>query len=197
MNISNQDSDIISSLIMKKEMTAYTISKDTGISVPQVQYRINKLLANGIVKANAKENKTLYYVHPAFKSREAMEIIASYIKEIVDVIDDVESLSPDGMKLFISFVVSKTEMSESEDGSGYSKSELDKIKNFRECLQDYAKEKGIKILDVKGWTNGKIEWMALNDRKCACRPDKRVCPCKEGIDEISKKGHCLCNVFGV
>lgn len=197
--MNEQDSSIISSLIMKKEMTAYSISKDTGISVPQVQYRINKLLISGIIKENVKDNKTLYTVHQAFKSKEAMEEIASYIKEIVDVVDNIEVLSPDGMREFISFVVSRTEMSETSEteNDDYNKSEMNAIKRFREYIEAYAKEKNLKVLDIKGWTNGKIEWMALNDRKCACRPDKRTCPCQEGLVEISKKGHCLCNVFGV
>lgn len=190
-----QDSSIISSLVVEKEMTAYSISKDIGISVPQVQYRIDKLLICGIVKSKKEDNKTLYYIHPALKSKKVMGEIAAYIKAIVDVIDNIERLSPEGMKALVSFIVSKTELSEASDD--YTEVERNTISSFRKYIEAYAKEKGLKILDVKGWTSSKIEWMALNDRKCACRPDKRVCPCIEGLIEIEKKGKCLCTVFGV
>ena len=190
-----QDSSIISSLVVEKEMTAYSISKDIGISVPQVQYRIDKLLRCGIVKSRKDDNKTLYYIHPALKSKKAMGEIAAYIKAIVDIIDNIERLSPEGMKALVSFIVSKTELSEVSDS--YTDIERNTIQSFRKYLEAYAKEKGLMILDVKGWTNSKIEWMALNDRKCACRPDKRICPCPEGLIEIEKKGKCLCTVFGV
>lgn len=190
-----QDSSIISSLVVEKEMTAYSISKDIGISVPQVQYRIGKLLRCGIVKSKKDDNKTLYYIHPALKSKKAMGEIATYIKAIVDIIDNIERLSPEGMKALVSFIVSKTELSEVSDD--YTDVERNTIQSFKKYIEAYAKEKGLKILDVKGWTSSKIEWMALNDRKCACRPDKRICPCSEGLIEIEKKGKCLCTVFGV
>lgn len=195
MTNEEQDSSIISSLVVKKEMTAYSISKDIGISVPQVQYRIDKLLRCGIVKSRKDDNKTLYYIHPALKSKKAMGEIASYIKAIVDIIDNIERLSPEGMKALVSFIVSKTEMSEVSDD--YTDIERNTIQSFRKYLEAYANEKGLKILDIKGWTNSKIEWMALNDRKCACKPDKRTCPCPEGLIEVEKKGKCLCTVFGV
>lgn len=195
MTNEEQDSSIISSLVVKKEVTAYSISKDIGISVPQVQYRIDKLLGCGIVKSKKVDNKTLYYIHPALKSKKAMGEIAAYIKAIVDVIDNIERLSPEGMKALVSFIVSKTDISDVSDD--YTEIERNTIQSFRKYIEAYAKEKGLKILDVKGWTNSKIEWMALNDRKCACRPDKRVCPCPEGLIEIEKKGKCLCTVFGV
>ena len=189
-----QDYNIISSLIISDGETAYSISKDIKASVPQVQYRIGKLLRCGIIKSKIEDNKTLYYIHPALKSKKAMEEIASYIKDIVDIIDNIEKLSPDGMKVIISFIVNKTEITDISDD--YTVSERNTIQSFKKYIEAYAKEKGLKILDVKGWSNSKIEWMALNDRKCACRPDKRICPCPEGLIEIEKKGKCLCTVFG-
>jgi len=192
-----QDYDIISSLIVNSGVTAYSISKDIGLSVPQVQYRIDKLLRCGIIKAKVCNSKTLYSTHPALKSKDVMEEIASYIKAIVDSIDDIERLSPDGMKVLMSFIINKTEMIEVEKDTEIVDVEQDTVNKFREYIEAYAQEKGLKILNVKGWTDSKIEWMALNGRKCACRPDKRVCPCPEGLVEVEKKGHCLCNVFGV
>lgn len=193
--VKEQDFEIISSLTTSDGETTYSISKDIGASVPQVQYRIDKLLKCGIVKSKRDDSKTLYYIHPALKSKKAMSEVATYIKAIVDVIDNIERLSPEGMKALVSFIVSKTELSEVSDD--YTDTERNTIQSFRKYIDAYAKEKGLKILDVKGWTSSKIEWMALNDRKCACRPDKRVCPCPEGLVEIEKKGKCLCTVFGV
>jgi len=191
-----QDYDIISSLIVNNGVTAYFISKDIGLSVPQVQYRIDKLLRCGIIKSKVNSGKTLYSTHPALKSKVVMEEIASYIKAIVDSIDDIERLSPDGMKVLMSFIINKTEMVDVEQYTDIVDVEQDTINKFREYLEAYAQEKGLKILKVKGWTDSKIEWMALNSRKCACRPDKRVCPCPEGLIEVEKKGKCLCTVFG-
>lgn len=192
--VKEQDYNIISSLTTGDGETAYSISKDIGISVPQVQYRIDKLLRCGIVKSRKEDNKTLYYIHPALKSKKAMGEIAAYIKAIVDIIDNIERLSPEGMKALVSFIVSKTELSEVSDD--YTAAERNTIQSFRKYIDNYAKEKGLKILDVKGWSSAKIDWMALNGRKCACRPDKRICPCPEGLVEVEKKGKCLCTVFG-
>lgn len=189
-----QDYNIISSLTTSDGETTYSISKDIGASVPQVQYRIDKLLRCGIVKSKKDDNKTLYYIHPALKSKKAMSEIAACIKEMVDIIDNIERLSPEGMKALVSFIVSKTELSEVSDD--YTDIERNTIQSFRKYIDNYAKEKGLKILDVKGWSSAKIDWMALNGRKCACRPDKRICPCPEGMVEIEKKGKCLCTVFG-
>lgn len=211
MKPNEQDEEIISSLITGDDMTAYSISKDIGIGVPQVQYRLDKLAKCGIIKSKKSNSKMIYYIHPALKSQEVMEEVASYIKAMVDTIYEVERLSPDGMKVLVSFIVNKIEVTEEEleveedtllvkdesELSGEIKTvEQEAIDKFREYIGAYAKEKGLKILNVKGWTNGKIEWMALNGKKCACKPDERVCPCPEGLVEVEKKGKCLCTVFG-
>jgi len=73
----------------------------------------------------------------------------------------------------------------------------DKIKEFRDMLEQYTLENGLKINQIKGWTDGKIEWMALNDNKCCCRPKDRICPCPEGLVEIKTESdhQCLCSIL--
>lgn len=73
----------------------------------------------------------------------------------------------------------------------------EKIKAFRSMLEEHAGENNLKITDIKGWTEPKIEWMALNDHKCCCSPNDRVCPCDEGRIEVrTKPDHmCLCSIF--
>lgn len=69
------------------------------------------------------------------------------------------------------------------------------IDDFRKTLEEHAKKNNLSITNIKGWTNKKIEWMAVNENKCCCAPDKRVCPCEEGINEAAANGTCLCSVF--
>lgn len=75
----------------------------------------------------------------------------------------------------------------------------EKIRRFRETLEKYAEKKGLKITKIPGWTDGKIEWMALNECKCCCDPENRHCPCKLGMEEIKnnvyKDNQCKCSVF--
>lgn len=70
------------------------------------------------------------------------------------------------------------------------------VREFRAHLESYAKEHGLLITSIKGWTEPKIRWMALNDRTCCC--DKtRKCPCETGLVEVrTEKDHmCKCSVF--
>ncbi len=41
----------------------------------------------------------------------------------------------------------------------------------------------------------KVRKMAADNRKCICKPDERVCPCKEAVDELKEKGRCTCWLF--
>ena len=75
--------------------------------------------------------------------------------------------------------------------------EEEKIKAFRLMLEEYAEEHGLEITSIKGWTEHKIQWMALNNNKCCCSPDDRICPCEEGLREaMTEQDHmCLCSIF--
>lgn len=41
----------------------------------------------------------------------------------------------------------------------------------------------------------KVRKMAANNRRCICKPDERVCPCVESIDELNTSGRCHCWLF--
>lgn len=73
----------------------------------------------------------------------------------------------------------------------------EKIEAFRSMLEGHAEAHNLKITDIKGWTESKIKWMALNDHKCCCSPNDRVCPCDQGIHEArNEQDHmCLCSIF--
>jgi len=76
-------------------------------------------------------------------------------------------------------------------------SDEEKIEAFRSMLEEHAEEHDLKITNIKSWTEPKIKWMALNDNKCCCSPDDRVCPCEEGVHEArTESDHmCLCSIF--
>lgn len=41
----------------------------------------------------------------------------------------------------------------------------------------------------------KVKTMASNGSKCICKPDERMCPCKESVLEIQETGKCFCMLF--
>jgi len=110
-----QDSPILLSLInSEKLLTAYAISKRTKISIPQVQYRLSKLEEQGVVTSATSDNKKVYDVHPALKSRECIDEIEEHIKAISDIIDTVEYTTPVAMKWIIAFIIERIEVLEPE-----------------------------------------------------------------------------------
>lgn len=195
----SQDTKILTSLINTDESTAYAISQDTGISIPQVNYRLNKLIESKAVTSLTKGEKTYYYVHPALKSDAVIKNITALMKQVADEIDTVAYTEPSGMRVIIEFIISKLDISEPPEEDIIEKdislSEDIMISDFKKRLELYAKEHGLKITNIKGWTESKIAWIALNDNKCGCAPDKRKCPCPEGLEEVKRKGKCLCSVF--
>lgn len=193
----SQDTKILLSLIDNSDgSTAYTISKNTGISNPQVIYRLEKLIKSKVVISQVRDDKIYYYAHPALVSEGVMKKITTLIKEVADEIDRAGYTEPAGMKFIIELIISRLDISEPELESDLEVKDKDHlIDEFRKKLELYAKEKNIKITNIKGWTVHKIKWMALNEEKCCCAPDKRKCPCEEGLDEVMSKGKCLCSVF--
>lgn len=191
----SQDTKILLSLVNNDGSTAYAISQDTKISVPQVTYRLNKLVESRAVTLKTDNDKTYYFVHPALKSNEVMEKIISLMKKVADEIDKIEYTDPRGMKAIIELIISRLDISERREEEDIALSEDILISDFRKRLELYAKEHNLRITNIKGWTEPKIVWMALNERKCGCAPDKRKCPCPEGLDEVKVKGKCLCSVF--
>ena len=112
---SAQDTPILLILVSSdKPLTAYAISKHTKISIPQVQFRLSKLEDQGIVTSASIDNKKVYDVHPALKSRECIDKITGLIKTISDIIDTVEYTTPVAMKWIIAFIIERTVVLEPE-----------------------------------------------------------------------------------
>lgn len=74
--------------------------------------------------------------------------------------------------------------------------EQELINDFRIALLEHADKHNMRITDIKGWTESKIEWMALNNRTCCCDPS-RTCPCDTGVHEVNTESDhmCKCSVF--
>ena len=189
--MSEQDNAILSALMDDDKQTAYLLSQTTSISVPQTTFRLKKLLDNKVVIEEKDNDKTVYSIHPSLKSQDVVKKISVHIKKIIDLIDKEQYASPDGMKCIISFILSKTDI---EDNVPNEDDER-KVVEFRKELEEYAEANNLLITNIKGWTDGSIRWMALNDRKCHCVPDKRRCPCPEGLIEARTKGKCRCSVM--
>ncbi len=187
----SQDNAILSALVEEDKQTAYSISQSTNISIPQTVFRLNKLIELNVVIEEKDNDKTVYSIHPSLKSHDVVKKISVHIKKIVDLIDKEQYASPDGMKCIISFILSKTDI---EDNIPNEEDER-KVAEFRKELEEYAKQHELTITNIKGWTEGTIRWMALNDKKCHCVPGKRHCPCPEVLAETKHRGKCKCSVF--
>lgn len=189
-----QDSLIMSALIadgIKTGMTAYAISVETKISQPQVSFRLDKLVEDGVVIESVTGKKTLYYAHDVFYDKEAMLKISEYIESIVETIYDVGEIPQDGIKIVMGYISSSIEIS----GETGDDEESRLINDFVDMIEKFAVKRGYVISNIKGWTEFKIKWMALNDGKCGCDPENRKCPCGECKDEVENNGSCLCSIF--
>lgn len=194
--MTEQDFSIIAALIAdgkKVGMTAYGIANETKISQPQVTFRLSKLIEDSVVTEVKSGNKTLYYAHDVFFNTEAMDMILINIESIIDTVFEVGDIDQEGIKTVMGFISCNIELS---DKLGDTESaELKLISEFVDTLEKYANKKGYVISNIKSWSKGKIQWMALNGRMCACDPDNRKCPCGECADEVEKTGSCLCSIF--
>lgn len=195
--MSEQDNSILSALMNEDNMTAYAISGcTTNISIPQVTFRLKKLIENKVVieRKDDINGSAIYSIHPSLKSNDIIKKISTHIKKIVDLIDEEQYATSDGIKCIISFILSKTDI----EDNVLSEEDEKKIAEFRKEIEEYASAHDLLITDIKGWTEPKIEWMALNDRLCACvRDGSRHCPCPDGLIETttSNRGMCKCSLF--
>jgi len=186
-----QDNQILSSLIEKDKQTSYLLSQNTKISIPQINFRLAKLVEYQVVTESKEEDKTVYSIHDSLKSKTAIKKVSEHIKEISDIIDKEHYATSEGIKTILCFILSKTEISDSEVLAEEQKI----VDGFKKVLEEYAENNDLALNYVKGWTDNKIRKMALNNRICAC-DSKRICPCKEGLTEINTTGTCKCSIFG-
>jgi len=201
--MTNQDSKILLALINSKDkdgMTSYSLSQETKIGLTQINYRANKLLEYGIISSMELDNKVKYEVHPALKSKDFINSITTMIQSIADKIAIIDPVTLDGVKCALSLIIDKLDIEEKEEENYLNNPKVIEqtrlIKEFREELEIYAKTNNLTITDIKSWTENKISWMALNDRKCCCRPETRHCPCPEGLVEVKESTKmCTCSIF--
>lgn len=194
MSTTKQDNAILSVLVAKDKQTSYQLSKLTGISNPQINFRLTKLIESQVVIETKEEDKTVYSIHSSLKSKEVVKKVSEYIKNISDLVDKEQYATPDGIRTILCFILSKLEI---QDSSEYLEQQKI-VAEFTKELEEYAKKNDLVITDIKGWTKHKIEWMALNNRLCACiRDGSRHCPCQAGLIEATTgiRGVCTCSVF--
>lgn len=191
MSHTNQDNAILSALIQKDKQTSYSLSAETGISTPQINFRLGKLIESQVVVESKEDDKTTYSIHNSLKSKDAIKKVSEHIKSISDIIDNEQYATPEGTRTIICFILSKTEIQDSE----VLAEEQKVVDEFKKVLEEHAKKNNLVLHYTKGWSDNKIHKMALNNRICAC-DSKRICPCDKGLVEAKAKGLCLCGIFG-
>lgn len=108
VSYTRQDSAILHALICSDvPMTVYAISKDTGIAGPQVNYRLRKLVKNGVVDKGENE-AARYTAHPILGTTKAIKVIAKHISKISDVIGKYKVTTIEGMKILMSYILEHT-----------------------------------------------------------------------------------------
>lgn len=100
-----QDIKIIHTLIREGDLTAYALGQKTNISIPQVQYRLNKLLECSVVDMVNGENKNYWSIHPVFHHTESVTFMGEKIAEIIDLVEEIETVPLEGIKLIMSFFI--------------------------------------------------------------------------------------------
>lgn len=109
MSYTKQDAVLLQVLINSDtSMTAYAISKETGIVTTQVTYRLQMLVRDGVVAMVVNDEVTRYKVHPVLETAEAMTAIAKLVGKISYIIDKYKDTTADGMKTIISFILEHT-----------------------------------------------------------------------------------------
>ncbi len=190
MSHTNQDNQILSALIYEDKLTSYALSQITKISTPQINFRLGKLVESQVVIESKEEDKTVYSIHNSLKSKDAIKKVSEHIKSISDIIDNEQYATPEGTRTIICFILSKTEIQDSEALAEEQKI----VDEFKKVLEEHAKKNNLVLHFTKGWSDNKIHKMALNNRICACAPD-RTCPCVQGLAEINTRGMCKCSIF--
>ena len=115
MKLTAQDIKIITCLIYHGDSSAYGISNETSISVPQVTYRLKKLMLSKVVTKHNEDTKTLYSVHLSLQSPELIKQITENLQEIVYLINETEDFSPEGTKAIIGYILEVANVSEYND----------------------------------------------------------------------------------
>jgi hypothetical protein len=62
----------------------------------------------------------------------------------------------------------------------------------KHLLMEYCEGKPFKLSE---YADKIIDRIIIRDGHCPCRPEDVPCPCPSHREEISKDGHCHCNLF--
>ena len=87
------------------DLTVYALAQKTGISQPQVKYRLEKLLASTIVDRVKVGNRTVYSIHPVFHKHETVDSLMTELVKLFEVIDEIHPTPLMGLKTIISFLI--------------------------------------------------------------------------------------------
>ena len=113
---SEHDYEIMSALSIAEEpLTAYAIAKETDIAIPQVTYRLRKLVNDDVVSSTTTDKKTRYEIHPILKSTEKLEEIVGLLTDIITLVDETQAITTDGVKTILAFMVDKIEFEDPEN----------------------------------------------------------------------------------
>lgn len=116
--LTDQDIKIIHTLIREGDLTAYALAQKTNISIPQVQYRLNKLLDCEVVDIINGENKNYWSIHPIFHSKDSIDSLKEKIEEAINSIEPLQTTPLDGLKLIFSFLIDS--LNEQKNGKNNS-----------------------------------------------------------------------------
>ena len=64
---------------------------------------------------------------------------------------------------------------------------------MRQSICDFARDNGFVIHPGRGYDYYVESYNMFNH--CPCNKTRKDCPCFEAVEEVTKKGHCLCNLF--
>lgn len=103
------DMQILNTLLESTEgLTAYAIAKITGIPQTNVIYRLNSLVANGVVTANVVKGIKYVYIHKIFCDSKQLKAMANHLQAICEIIEKDAPITEDGIKTIIDFIISRT-----------------------------------------------------------------------------------------
>ena len=107
------DSQILTVLMGSDEpLTAYRLSRKTGISDNQMRFRLDKLRTARVVETRVNGGVTTYSIHPALRKMECMNRIVARINDIVAIIDREMETEVEGMGTIIGFLMARVEVSQ-------------------------------------------------------------------------------------
>ena len=101
--LTKQDTKIIECLMEYEKLSAYSISKHTKISQPQVMYRIGKMLDCGFISQNEHNGKRLFLLHPLMANEEFHEEVLKKFLDLAHLFEHETNMNLDSLRYYIEF----------------------------------------------------------------------------------------------